>query len=170
MNSFFSNDYVSTCISLAGFILSVINSLYLIAVNSFKIDLIQKSYAFCDTLDRHPVYFELAIENKSRIQVSISRMFLLVNNKKYEFQWEKERIGRTEFKCNGELIEGYSTYSLTLPQSIPGFGVIGGFFYVVTDSSINESDLKSADVKIEIHTNRGRKRFKVYLSDLSVHN
>lgn len=166
---FVSNDYISTYVALAGFIISVINSVYLISSNSFKISLVLKSFAFCDNHDGHPTYFELTIENKSRVPISISRMFLIINSQKYEFQWETERIGHFEFKTNGKVTEEYSTYSLTLPQNITGMGAIGGFFFVPTDDSITKTDFLNSQLWIEIHTNRGKKRFKVDLAKLSEH-
>ncbi len=164
-----SNDYVRTYTALAGFLISIINSIYLISINTFNINLIQKSYAFCENEYKHPAYFEFAIENNSRLQLSLSRMFLYVNDRKFEFKWEKERIGRTEFKSGDRLIEGYSTYSLTLPQSIPGLGVIGGFFYVETDKSITEREFINSKVYVEICTNRGNKKFKIDPLSLPVH-
>lgn len=172
MNNLFeivSNDYVRTYVALAGFVISIINSIYIIAVNSFKMSLVQKSFAFCDNHIGHPAYFELTIENKSRIQMSISRMFLIINDVKYEFQWEKERIAHFEFKTGNVVTEEYSTYSLTLPQNIPGMGAIGGFFFVPTDDEISRRDFLNAEIWIEIHTNRGKKKFKVDLSKLSAH-
>jgi hypothetical protein len=164
-----TNDYVCTYIALAGFIISIVNSIYLVSVNSFKAALVQKSYAFCDNRNGHPAYFELAIENKSRIPMSVSRMFLIINNQKYEFQWETERIGHFAFKTNGKVTEEYSTYSLTLPQNISGMGAIGGFFFVPTDDLISRSDFINSQLWIEIHTNRGKKKFKIDLSKLSDH-
>lgn len=164
-----SNDYISTYIALAGFVISIANSIYLINVNSFKISLIIKSYAICSNLERHPLYFELAIENNSRISLAVSRMYLNVGEKKYEFKWEKERVGHFEFKTNGVLTEEYSIYSETLPQVIQGYGAIGGFFYVETESNLNEGDFMNSEMSIEIHTNRGKKCFKTDLSKLPVH-
>ncbi|MBP1546329.1 MAG: hypothetical protein J6A37_06995 [Oscillospiraceae bacterium] len=172
MNELFevvTNDFVRTYAALAGFVISVINSIYLISVNSFKLSLIQKSFAFCDNHKGHPVYFELTIENKSRIPMSVSRMFLIINNQKYEFQWETERIGHFEFKTNGKVTEQYSTYSLTLPQNVSGMGAVGGFFFVPTDDSISRTDFLNSQLWIEIHSNRGRKKFKVDLAKLSDH-
>ena len=82
---FVSNDYISTYIAVASFVISIANSIYLICINSFKISLIAKSYALCDNLEGHPIYFELAIENNSRIPLAVSRMYLNVNERKYEF-------------------------------------------------------------------------------------
>lgn len=166
---FVSNDYIRTYIALSGFIISVANSVYLISVNSFKINLIQKSYSFCAREMNHPVYFEFAIENKSRTPVSVSRMYLNVNKKRYEFQWDKERIGHCEFKTGEVVTEAYSTYSVTLPQIIQGCGVVGGFFYVETDNSLTEKEFESSEISIEIHTGKGRKVFKTDLSKMSVH-
>ena len=173
MNNLFdivSNDYIRTYIALAGFIISAVNSIYLISTNSFNINLVQKSYAFCEHVQNHPIYFEFAIENKSRLPVSISRMYLIVDKKKYEFQWEKERIGRHEFKAGNEVTEAYSTYSITMPQVIQGCGVVGGFFYVETEESLREKDFLNSEIIIEIHTNKGKKKFKTDLSKMSLHN
>lgn len=164
-----SNDYVRTFTSLAGLLISIINSIYLISTNTFNIDLIQKSYLFSDNRKMHPIAFEFAIENNSRIQVSVLRMFLLVNDQRYEFQWDKERIRRREHKTNDEVIEAYSTYSLTLPQSISGLGAIGGFFFVNTSNELNRTDFLNSKVYVEVWTNRGKKKFKVNLSNLSDH-
>lgn len=172
MNNLFdivSNDFISTYIALAGFIISIANSIYLICINSFKVSLITKSYAICSDLEGHPIYFELAIENNSRIPLSVSRMYLNVNEKKYEFQWEKERIGHFEFRTNGIVTEEYSTYSETLPQIIQGCGVVGGFFYVETEDALKEDEFMNSEISIEIHTNRGNKTFKTDLSKMSVH-
>lgn len=164
-----SNDYIRTYIALAGFIISTVNSIYLIGTNSFNINLIQKSYAFCEREQCHPAYFEFSIENKSRLPVSISRIYLIVDNNKYEFQWEKQRIGRHEFRTGNEVTEAYSTYSITLPQVIQGCGVVGGFFYVETEESLIEKDFLNSEISVEIHTNKGKKKFKTDLSKMSVH-
>lgn len=172
MNNLFdivSNDYISTYIAVAGFIISVANSIYLMSINSFNINLVQKSYSFCSDEEKHPVYFEFAIENNSRTTVSVSRMYLNVNKMKYEFQWEKERIGHCTFRTGNVVEEVYSTYSIALPQIIQGCGVVGGFFYVETEDTLKEDEFMNSEISIEIHTNRGNKTFKTDLSKMSVH-
>lgn len=167
--NFFNNDTLKAFISIAGFFLSIFNLIYLLATNIFKIRFIAKSYAFCANLKRHPMFFEFAIENHSRIPISISRMFLVINEIYYEFQWEKEEIGYSKHSQGERTLESTYFYSIPLPQYISGMGVVGGFFYVNTNDELTEEIFLNSNVFIELHTSRGKRKFKLDVLKLSVH-
>ncbi len=167
---FFDNETLKTFISIMGFALSVFNLCYLLITNCFKIKLIAKSYAFCSNLENHPIFFEFAIENHSRIPVSISRMFLIVNGIYYEFQWEKEEIGYSNHTQGNKVLSSNYFYSITLPQFVSGMGVVGGFFFVNTDNELTKENFLHSNVFVELHTGRGKRKFKLDVPKLSVHN
>lgn len=166
---FVDNETLKTIISIMGFALSIFNLCYLLITNCFKIKFISKSYAFCSNLHKHPIFFEFAIENHSRIPVSLSRMFLIVNGISYEFQWEKEEIGYSNRNQGEKILANNSFYSISLPQIIPGMGIVGGFFLVNTDDELTEENFLKSTVFVVVHTGRGKRKFKLDVPKLSVH-
>lgn len=167
--NFIDNETLKTFISIMGFALSVFNLCYLLITNCFKIKFIAKSYTFCSNLDKHPIFFEFAIENHSRIPVSLSRMFLNVNGINYEFQWEKEEIGYSNRNQGERILASNSFYSIPLPQIISGMGIVGGFFFVDTDDELTEDIFLKSNVFVEVYTSRGKRKFKLDVPKLSVH-
>ena len=164
---FLISDYARSFLSLAGFVLSVLNTLYLVCTNHFNIKIIPKYAFFYHTENNETILdINLIIENRSKVAVSISRMYFVINNIEYEISNRKQRISVKEFLNSDGTKEAVKSYTESLPQTIQGMGAIGGNFYIKLPPKIGETDVKNTDVKLLINTNIRKKCIKIDLQSL----
>lgn len=110
-----NNDNITTIISVLAFVLSMINTFYLIFTQRPKIKVSFKEYTFLKNLPDKPFLLGVIIENKSRLSVSISKMNLNINDTKYEFSWIPIIICNTNLSQNNNTLDKVSVHSLTFP-------------------------------------------------------
>ncbi|MBA8935837.1 hypothetical protein [Clostridium beijerinckii] len=161
INNLLTKETITFLIAIIGFLLSLFNTLYLLLSNRKNINLIYKYHEECSRLRNKPIYFEFIIENRSRLNISISRMFLNVNETTFEFSSSPEFIYE-HTRSNGScVVDRKVFYSNTLPQTISGLGVLGGFFWVDTSDDFEYDRLYKSDISISLHTNRGKLTFPI---------
>lgn len=160
-------DNIKTLISTLAFILSLINTAYLIYTQRFKLNASFKEYTIVDSICDKPLILGTIIENYSRVPTSVSRMYLYINNKKYEFSWFPQIVFSSSFNDKSENKSSTAdVWSLCFPQNISSLGSCCGYFVVRTEGKFNVDDLKKSNCRIEIHTNRGKRKFKIDFSTL----
>lgn len=160
------NDNITTVISMLAFILSVINTFYLIFTQRPKIKVGFKEYTFLNTLSDKPFLLGVIIDNNSRLSVSISKMNLIVDNEKHEFSWMPIIIYNSNLYQNNKIFEKASVHSLTFPQNISSLGSCCGYFAIITKGQFDSNKLRKSKCVLEVFTSRGRKKFKVDFSNL----
>ena len=140
---------------IIGFFISIYNFLYNFRYNKAKVNLIYKGCHFLRNVSDMPLAFHLILENESHLDVSVSRMYLVIDGNKYEFTGLPHQV---YFMKNGQSKE--IIYSKELPVFIPGLGACGGHFCVDTFESpeIISNFQKSKNVKVLIKTNRKFKK------------
>lgn len=154
-----TNDQITFIIAVISFILSVYNFLYSLFINRSNLKIIYKSHIFCDNIPECPIIFNLILENKSRLDISISRLFLKVNDCIYEFDSEPNWIGEKTQRTGNKITDKITLHSLEIPQTIPGLGAVGGSFWVNTSNNFKFN--KSDQVTIITHTNRGKFKYTI---------
>lgn len=162
MEKLFTKESISIIIAILGFILSVINAWYLYYTNRrrfvVKITDLLPSQIDGDT----SIDFGLLIENKSRITLTISQLYLVIGNQEYSFDWEPTFVACTTTKLSGVPQAKIDLFSMQLPQTIQGLGAVGGFFHVKPPYKFLESDLKNANAQIKVYTTRGIKAYPIF--------
>ena len=151
----------TTCIALISLLISLYNWWYNFRHTKAKLNLIFKHCKLIHKQAGSPLSFHLIIENLSHLDVSISRMFLCVGDKRLEF----DSLPYTILKYTSPE-ETKLQYSSALPITIPGLGAYGGFFCVRLDDykNFDISSLSWDKVSIFITTNRKlQKSFKIDL-------
>lgn len=154
--------YISLILSSISLAISIYNWWYDFKHTKAKIDLIFKECKFLDNVNGNPIAFHFIIENLSHLDVSISRMFLCVNDKRYEFDSLPCQILVYTSPQEERL-----KYSCGLPLNIPGLGACGDFFCIRLDdyNDLNVRKLFTSDVGVHIKTNRKFEHtFKIELS------
>lgn len=160
------NDNVKTLISVFAFILSFLNTAYLLCTQRFRIKISFKEYTIIENISDKPLILGTVIENLSRVPVSVSRMYLYVNNEKFEFSWFPQLIFASNLTQNGKKQSKANIYSSCFPQNISPLGSYCGYFAVISRDTFTVDDLKKAKCRIEIHSSRGKRRFKIDFSNL----
>lgn len=145
---YLTKENISLAIATAGLVLSIINVIRQELFNRAKINLLYRSH-YCG----RTANFDLLIENWSKLDISISRMFLVADNNEYEFRYMPKtvwKIGNDAKGCVKEI------ESISLPQTILGLGAIGGYFCVDVGPEIISFLSKSGvSLTMKIVTNRG---------------
>ena len=154
---YLTKSNITFAIAVFGFVLSLWNFAKDLWNNRSKLSINCK---LCNTgpiNSRELIYFQLSIENHSRLPISISRMFFEYDEQSYEFGWVPEIILEKTSRVGG-VIENKRTYlSEQLPHTIEGLGVWGGFFYINYTSPVKEGHFLRSPKHIKFHTNRGIK-------------
>ncbi len=161
-----NNDNITTIISVLAFVLSMINTFYLIFTQRPKIKVSFKEYTFLKNLPDKPFLLGVIIENKSRLSVSISKMNLSINDTKYEFSWIPIIICNTNLSQNNNTLDKVSVHSLTFPQHISPLNSCCGYFSMASKGIFNADELKKSKCKLEVFTSRGKKSFKIEFLNL----
>lgn len=170
MNYFFdylnNNDNVKTLMTVLAFILSFLNTAYLLCTQKFKLKISFKDYTIIKSLSDKPLILGISIENLSRTPISVSKMYLYINNEKFEFSWFPLPVFTSSITQNGKKQNEIDVYSLYLPQNISSLGSCCGYFVVKSEGAFTIDDLISSKCSIEIHSSRGKRRFKIDFSVL----
>jgi len=147
---FLTKENISLFIAIAGFVLSIFNIIRQYYFNRAKINIIYRSH-YCGG----SVSFNLAIENCSQLDISISRMLLIVNNKEFEFLYLPKTIWTITHRTGGVETDRKKIDSISFPQTIGGLGAVGGCFAVDVDKETCGLFESPVAVALKVFTNRG---------------
>ncbi len=152
-----------TIISVLAFFLSLGNTLWLCCVNRLRLRVTFKAITQVDTLQDKPLLINMAIANRSRLSVSISRMILYIDGHAIDFSWNTIFVYTDQISVGHESVADYTKRSVEIPVTIPSLGIIGGKFLIELNNpqEIQKDSLESASLKLEVHTNRGKRSFKL---------
>lgn len=158
-----TKDQITLIIAVLSFMLSLYNFLHSLLINRSNLKLIYKSHSCCNFAPEYTIIFNLVFENKSRLDISISRLFLKVNESIYEFDSELNWIGEKTRRTGNKITDKITLYSLEIPQTVSGLGAVGGYFWVDTYKKLELN--KSDQVTIIAYTNRGKFKYPVNFGD-----
>lgn len=149
--------------AVIGFVLSIANTAFLLFRNRRNLLIICKTVRFSSFLPRHPVDFEVVLENRSVQTIALSRIFLVTKNHKYEFDWIPQVCFTSRFKQGKEVIHQQTILSLKIPIMLQGLECVGGFLHVETEEDVTLDDLKNEQTFLEVWTSRGKIRVRIPL-------
>ena len=145
-------ELISSVLGILGFILSVLT----ITINAYKNRCkVNVTYKGIRTINENFPYiaFELIMENKSMLPVSVTRMFLKIDDSKYEFEYLPHQYYIDTYR-NNKTESVINVSSIPLPVNIDSLGAIGGCFYILNSDIIRNHVLNTPKIKMIIHTNR----------------
>lgn len=145
-----TKDNISLIIAIAGFVLSVFNIIRTEYFNKAKLKFTYRSH-YCG----QTVNFNFLIENCSRLDISISRMFLIAGNEEFEFRFLPKTVWSVTEQCGNTEVEKENIKSISLPQTIAGLGALGGYFSVQVSENVMDVLKDEANIAIKVMTNRG---------------
>ena len=113
--SLLTKENITFLIAVLGFLLSLYNFLRDILQNRMKL---------------HVIYKNHLISEHDHKGISISRIFLNIDDISLEFYWIPQFVFQATQKCKGEILDEINVHTIPLPAHIEGYGIIGGFFFV----------------------------------------
>lgn len=160
-------DYVTFLIAVGGFGLSIWNFAETRWQNRVTIGIECKDYLFADFLKTKPLFVGLTITNKSRLQISVTRIFIEFSGTSYEVSWIPMPVFNARLTQNDVLWDSTIVKSIIPPLNMGGLSSVSGYFTISSHGKIDISALPGSDVKITLHTNRGAKSYIVALHEHS---
>lgn len=157
-------------IALFGFLLSLWNFFFAHIKNRFNVQIECKDFVVADHLERDdkiPLYISLTINNKSALPLSISRIFITINNQTFEFTWVPQVVHRSQMICNNNILDSTIVKTHPIPVQIPCMNLISGYFCAFIDKTFTNEDLLCANCSITLHTNRKIKTFDLALPKIA---
>ena len=115
--SLLTRENISLVIAVIGFILSVYNFVHEKMQNRMKINITYKNH-FIAEHDHKSITISLAFENLVKNPISISRIYLCVDDKKYDFYWIPQFVLRATQQTNGQVIDEINVHSSLHSSSI----------------------------------------------------
>lgn len=110
----------------------------------------------------------LAFENLVEKPISISRIFLNINSKTYEFYWVPQFVYLADCKSGDTKLDEIKIHTVDIPFEINGYGVVGGFFFVSTDEKLNDKQLHESTTSITLFSNKGKRTYPISFDNPSV--
>ena len=164
ISSLFTRENINFSIAIISFILSVYNFAHEKLQNRMKLNITYKNH-FIAEHDHKSITISLAFENLVKNPISISRIYLCVDDEKYDFYWIPQFVLRATRQTNGEVTDEINVHSIPLPFTIEGYGVVGGFFFTKAPQSVY--DLENANTSLLVYSNKGIKTYPTLMNNTS---
>lgn len=157
-----SPDNITFVIAILGFVLSVYNFVHERSQNRMKLHVVYKNHSISEIRGReNELTISLAFENLVEKPISISRIFLNINSKTYEFYWVPQFVYLADCKSGDTKLDEIKIHTVDIPFEINGYGVVGGFFFVSTDKKLNDKQLHESTTSITLFSNKGKRTYPI---------
>jgi hypothetical protein len=143
-------QYVTLIISGLAFIMSLSSWIHILVTQRRKIRISFLDYSGIE--DTHTFY--VSFENLSRLPVSISRIFMLADDKPFECTRVPIKVLTLTHKSSNNIVGQKNFYSLDIPISIPSLGAVSG--YVAFEHCPKKIPDPPTVLTFLVHANRGR--------------
>lgn len=164
-----TKENITFIIAILGFGLSLYNFVNERLQNRLKLFVTYKSHFISDvTGHENELTISLAVENLVKNPISITRMFLNINSRKYEFYWIPQIVYHADFKCGNTILDEIKVHTVNIPFEINGYGVVGGFFFVVTDKQLTDKQLYESATSITIFSSKGKRTYPISFDNPSI--
>lgn len=164
-----TKENITFAIAVFGFILSIYNFVHEKNQNKMKLQVIYKNH-FITAHDSQGITLSLSFENLVANPISISRIYLCINNEKYDFYWTPQFVFRNTQQCNGEVLDEINVHTIPLPFKIEGYGVVGGFFFTKASHNITNEQLLASKTSLIVHSNKGKNTYEIVMDNASHEN
>lgn len=170
--AFFMNikELVTLLIALIGFLLSLWNFFAPLLRNRCNLQIECKDFATAPHLTKDgkmPMYLSLIINNKSALPISISRLFININQQTFEFTWIPQVVHQSRLTCKNTILDSTVVKTHPIPVQIPALNLTSGYFCVFVDSALTDEILLKTHCSITLHTNRSVKTYDLTLPQIA---
>lgn len=153
------NNIVTTIVSIIALVLSIGNAIYIFVCNHKKIDLKLNSYTKNIVNGKYAYIFDILIENKSRLPISINSLKIIKEKKEITFNPNPKLISEITSRSGKTITDKASLYSTAFPINILGLNDNREFFELSNNENLEGKCI------IKILTNRGKVSKKINLND-----
>lgn len=164
-----TKDNITLTIAIAGFIISLINFAYFFIVRKRKITINFGAYGIRNYHDKQLLLIRYRLDNNSQLPISITRMQILFNRKKYDCDNREHVAEEYSYKKAGQLVYESTVTTDILPVNLSSLASHTGFLgFVIPPDTIPENE---KSLTFRICTNRGGAIRKTFLlcKDVRVH-
>lgn len=153
---------ISAILGILGFIMSLLNAIYFfrshrIAINMYIDKYVLKSFSN----EEQAVCPLFLIENMSQLPISITRIRLIFNSKKYDAFRLRRIMQQVINKSNNEIYDRQIEYTNLLPINLSSLEAFSGYLaFLVPRDTVSEQEKY---LTFEICTNRGKAFQKTFL-------
>lgn len=167
---YFTKENITFLIALIGFILSIWDFIELRLMKICRLQVICKSFITAPNqlANNHmPMFLSLSITNKSVLPVTITTIYIKINNQVFPFSWIPEIVHTSQRRNKQGIIDTTVIKSVTYPVYIQEQNSMCGYFYVPVSPKFTDEYLLRASCSLELHTNRGVKNYDITLPRLA---
>lgn len=160
--SLFTKDNITFLIAILGFGLSIYNFLHERFQNRLKLRVTYKNHHISQVKGQeNELTISLSVENLVKNPLSVTRMFLNINCKQYEFYWVPQIVYYADYKCRNKILDKIKLHTIDIPFKLDGYGVVGGFFFVSTDKKLTDQFLFNSSTSITVYSNKGKHTYPI---------
>ena len=163
-------ENITFFIAVIGFLLSIWNFFEPKIKNRCNLQIECKDFITASHLTREskmPMYLSLTINNKSTLPISISRMFLTINQQTFEFTWIPQIVHQSRLTCRDTILDSTVVKTHPFPVHIPSLNLVSGYFCTFVNESFTDDILLRASCSITLHTSRGVKTYNLNLPQIA---
>ena len=156
-------ENITLVIAIAGFVMSLYNFFRAIWDKrcSFSVGYVSH-YCHLSRSEKHAeLVFRLNFINQSSVPLTIVRMFMVVDDKKYEFLFPEQQVYRMTRTENGKNFQIGEIKSQSLPFRIEGNGALGGYFAVYLPPEMEKRFQLAGTWKIIVQATQKKKTFSI---------
>ena len=156
-------ENITLVIAIAGFVMSLYNFFSAIWDKrcSFSVGYVSH-YCHLSRSEKHAeLVFRLNFINQSSVPLTIVRMFMVVDDKKYEFLFPEQQVYRMTRTENGKTFQIGEIKSQSLPVRIEGNGALGGYFAVYLPPEMEKRFQLAGTWKIIVQATQKKKTFSI---------
>lgn len=156
-------ENITLVIAIAGFVMSLYNFFRAIWDKrcSFSVGYVSH-YCHLSRSEKHAeLVFRLNFINQSSVPLTIVRMFMVVDDKKYEFLFPEQQVYRMTRTENGKTFQIGEIKSQSLPVRIEGNGALGGYFAVYLPPEMEKRFQLAGTWKIIVQATQKKKTFSI---------
>lgn len=154
---FLKNNY-ETILSVAAFILSLFNFIYLIYTNKKRLSFNMIHYTVARINNKFFYMFNIELINKSRLPIAVNEIIVKYNDSEYKIIKSPRLLSEKETKRNKEVVRRQEVHSAKFPVNILGLASEQKFLVMYGPEKMN------GEVDLFINTNRGKISKKVDLN------
>ena len=156
-------DNVTFLIAIAGFVMSLYNFFRALWDKrcSFSVDYVSHYCSLSKSGKYAEPMFRLNFVNRSSAPLTVVRMFLLVDGKKYEFLFPEQQVYQMTRRQKGETIQTGEVKSQKLPFRVEGKGALGGYFAVYLPTNMEKTFQSTGKWQLIIQTTQKQKTFLI---------
>lgn len=155
-------DIINCLIATLGFIISIINLIYIVYTDKKKIKLLLNEYTVIKIKNESYYMFNLFCNNESKHPIAVSSIKIFSRNKEYIIQTTPRRLMSCEEKKGDEIYSRKELYSSIFPYNLGSFS--SGLMLCL----LKTEDKLSEEIALEIYTNRGKIKQKVVLKSKEI--